>query len=64
MIEDPENPLRWIIHHSEAEDYPEALCWTSQGFCNRMAEEHGHPDLWYWERQRVDLVELRMNREI
>jgi hypothetical protein len=64
VIEDPENPLRWVIQHANATSYPEALCWTSQGFCNRMAEVHGHPDLWYWERPRADLVEFRMNREI
>ncbi len=64
VIEDPENSLRWIIQHSEAESYPEALCWTSQGFCNRMADEHGHPELWYWERTKPDVVEFRMNREV
>jgi hypothetical protein len=64
VIEDSQNPLRWIIQHAEAEAYPEILCWTSQGFCNRMAEEHGQPDLWYWERPNADLVEFRMNREV
>jgi len=47
-----------------AADYPEILCWTSQGFCNRMAEEHGDADLWTWGRPRPDVVQFRMTREV
>jgi hypothetical protein len=64
VVQDPEHAYRWIIQHTEASDYPEALCWTSQGFSNRMAEEHGAPDIWYWDRPRPDVVQFRMNREI
>ena len=64
LIEDPDHELRYIIEHQQAEDYPEVLCWTTQGFCNRMAAEHGNPDLWYWERPRPDLVWYRMNRSV
>jgi hypothetical protein len=64
VIEDPDHPSRWVIRHERAEAYPEILCWTSQGFCNRMAEEHGDPDLWYWERPAHDIVTFRMNREV
>jgi len=64
VVQDPEHEYRWIIQHGEAADYPEVLCWTSQGFSNRMAEEHGAPDIWYWERPRPDIVQFRMNREI
>lgn len=28
-----------------------------------MAEEHGTPDLWYWERPSLDVVLFKMNRE-
>jgi hypothetical protein len=61
---DPEHELRWMISKTDAVDYPEVLCWSTQGFINRMAEEHGAPDLWYWERPSVDVVHFRMNREV
>jgi hypothetical protein len=48
-----------IVHTCKA-PFPEVLCWTSQGFCNRMAEEHQTPDLWRWNRLRPDLVQFRM----
>jgi hypothetical protein len=61
---DPEHQDRWMIEYTEAEHYPEVLCWTNQGFINRMAEEHGSPDLWYWERPDRDRVRCRMNRAV
>lgn len=64
VVQDPEHAYRWIIQHTDARDYPEVLCWTTQGFCNRMAEEHDAPEIWYWERPRPDVVHFRMNREI
>jgi len=64
VIEDPDHKLRYIIQHTDAKDYPEVLCWTNQGFTNRMAEEHGSPNLWYWERPRRDFVWFRMNRSV
>jgi len=64
LIEDPNHELRYIMQRSDAEHYPEVLCWTTQGFCNRMAAEHGNPDLWFWERPRLDLVWFRMNRSV
>ena len=64
VIEDPNHELRHIIQHTDAKDYPEVLCWTNQGFTNRMAAEHGSPNLWYWERPRRDLVWFRMNRSV
>jgi hypothetical protein len=64
IVPDHEHPHRWIIQHTDARDYPEVLCWTSQGFSNRMAEEHGAPDIWYWERPQADVVHFRMNREV
>jgi hypothetical protein len=64
VVQDPAHAFRWIIQHTDARDYPEVLCWTTQGFCNRMAEEHDAADIWYWERPRPDVVHFRMNREI
>jgi hypothetical protein len=57
---DPEHADRWMIVHTCKPPFPEVLCWTSQGFCNRMAEEHKTPDLWRWNRLRPDLVQFRM----
>jgi hypothetical protein len=64
VIVDPDHPDRYVIEHRDAAAYPEVLCWTSQGFCNRMAEEHDTPDLWSWERPRPDIVWYRMNRAV
>jgi hypothetical protein len=57
---DAEHADRWMIVYECTAPFPEVLCWTTQGFCNRMAEEHGAPELWRWERRRADLVLLRM----
>lgn len=58
---DPEHSDRWMVRHQSRIRFPEVLCWTTQGFNNRMAEEHGSPELWRFERQRDDLVHFRMN---
>jgi len=57
---DPEHSNRWIIEYNCSAPFPDVTCWTTQGFCNRMAEEHGSPDLWYWKRLRPDVVQLKM----
>ena len=57
---DPEHADRWMLVTSDAAAYPEVLCWTTQGFNNRMAQEHGSPDLWYWERPQPDRIHFRM----
>jgi hypothetical protein len=61
---DPEWDDRYVVEHVDAGGYPEALCWTTQGFLNRMAAEHGDPDLWHWERPAPDRVIYRMNRSL
>jgi hypothetical protein len=58
--EDPEHADRWMLVMSDAGPFPEVLCWTNQGFNNRMAQEHGCPELWYWERPQPDLIRFRM----
>jgi hypothetical protein len=57
---DPDYDDRWLLETAEAEPYPEVLCWTTQGFNNRMAQEHGSRELWYWERPQKDIVHFRM----
>ena len=64
VVVDLEHPERWMQEYHEATTYPEVLCWTTQGFCNRMAEEHGSPDLWRWERPDPSLVRFRMTRAL
>jgi len=59
---DPDHDDRYVIHISEAKDYPEVLCWSAEGFLNEMAVEHGEPDLWRWDRPAADLVLFRMSR--
>ena len=58
--QDPDYDDRWILETTEAEAYPEVLCWTTQGFNNRMAQEHGCPELWCWERPQPDVILFRM----
>jgi hypothetical protein len=64
VLPDPEYPLRWVIRKTEAQAYPTPLCWTTLGFINRMAAEHGDPDLWYWEYLSAGSFRYRMRREI
>jgi hypothetical protein len=61
---DPERQDRYVIEVSEARDFPEVLCWRSDGFVNEMATEHGEPDLWRWERAAPALVVFRMVRSL
>jgi predicted hydrocarbon binding protein len=61
---DPEEAGRYVIEVSEAKDFPEVLCWRSDGLINEMATQHGEPDLWRWERTADDLVAFRMVRSL
>jgi hypothetical protein len=61
---DPELESRYRIEVSEAREFPEVLCWTSDGFVNEMATQHGEPDLWGWERVSADLIVFRMIRPL
>jgi hypothetical protein len=60
VVVDPDHSDRWIIEYDCSAPFPEVLCWTTEGFCNRMAEEHGTPELWHWRRLRPDLVHYLM----
>jgi hypothetical protein len=61
---DPAEPLRYVIEVSEARDFPEALGYTSEGFVNGMAKQHGDTDLWRWKRASPELVVFKMIRAI
>ena len=61
---DPQHEDRYMLEISEASAYPEVLCWSTQGFNNRMAAVHDTPDLWRWEHPRIDLVRYRMTRSV
>lgn len=61
---DPEQERRYIMEYTNAAAYPDVLCWTNLGFINRLAAEHGEPDLWKWERPSPDRVVYRMTRSI
>ena len=54
---------RYLIEITDAAPMPDPLCWTTDGFVNRMASEHGHADLWRWERPTRELVVFRMLRD-
>jgi hypothetical protein len=61
---DPDEPTRYRIDVAEAEEFPDVLCWRSDGFINEMATHHGHDDLWGWERVASDRIVFRMLRSI
>jgi hypothetical protein len=63
---DPDFADRYIIEFSDVEAYPEALCWTTDGFINAMAKQHSEHerDLWVWVRPRPDLLLYKMTRSI
>jgi hypothetical protein len=61
---DPEETNRYVIEVSEAQDFPEVLCWRSDGLINEMATQHGDPDLWRWECVGSDRIVFRMVRPV
>ena len=60
---DPEQADRYVIEMTEVGPMPDSLCWTTDGFINRMAGQHGHAELWHWERPQRDHVVFRMLRQ-
>jgi len=62
---DPDGQRRYRIEVSEAEAFPDVLCWTSDGFVNQMAAQHRRgADLWAWERAGRDRIVFRMNADV
>jgi hypothetical protein len=61
---DPERSDRYRIEVTDAQHFPEVLCWRSDGFVNEMATQHGEPDLWGWERPSPEVVHFHMVRSL
>jgi len=61
---DPDHPDRYMLETSDGTAFPEALCWSLQGFYNRMAAEHDCPDLWRLDHPRQRPVRHRMTRAL
>jgi len=61
---DPEIRNRYQIQVSEATAFPDDMGWAAEGFINRMAKQHGDPDLWRWQRVAPDLIVFRMIRDL
>lgn len=61
---DPEQAARYRIEVTEARDFPEVLAWRSDGFVNEMANQHGDPDMWAWQRVSDDRIVFRMIRDV
>jgi hypothetical protein len=55
---------RHRIEVSDARDFPEVLCWASDGFVNGISHVQAGGDLWCWERPKADLIVFRMLREV
>ena len=60
--EDPAFVDRYLLEYADVSAYPEALWWTTDGFVNRMAKQHGASDLWIRERRGPDVTLFRMSR--
>lgn len=63
-VKPEEDGERYRIEVSDAQDFPEVLCWRSDGFVNEMATQHGDVALWSWKRPSRDLVVFRMVRSV
>ncbi|HBZ68919.1 MAG TPA: hypothetical protein DEP35_03900 [Deltaproteobacteria bacterium] len=61
---DPQHVDRYVLEISDAAAFPDVWLWTNQGFINRMAAEHGTPELWRWERPQRDVIVYRMTRAV
>jgi len=61
---DPEQVDRYIMEYVDVAPYPEGLCWTTDGFVNRISKPRDQPDLWRWERPTPDRIVYRMIRSI
>jgi len=62
--DDPEHVDRYVMEYVDVAPYPEGLCWTTDGFVNRISKPREQPDLWGWERPVPDLIVFRMTRSI
>ncbi len=63
---DPEKNDRYSIHVSDADDFPEVLAYTTEGFINAMAKMgsgRGRTDSWVLDRSDGEL-RFRMQRPV
>ena len=63
---DPEHGDRYCIHISDADDFPEVLAYTTEGFINAMAKMgsgRGRTDSWVLDRSDGEL-RYRMQRPV
>ena len=60
----PESKDRYIIEITDASAFPEVFCWSTEGFINWMAAQHGTPDLWRWQRPCPELIVFQMTRSL
>lgn len=62
---DPDHPQRYLVEMTEARDYPDECCWTTEGFMNEMTNQYeGAGDVWRWQRTAPDRVVYRMGRDL
>jgi hypothetical protein len=61
---DPEIKNRYRIRVSDSKAFPNLMGCAAEGFINRMAKQHGEPDLWRWQRAAPDLMIFRMIRDL
>ena len=59
---DPDHADRYVIEFADSIHCPDPLCYTTTGFMNRMAKQHGPDDLWTWSRPDPNLILFRMTR--
>jgi hypothetical protein len=60
---DPEYPKRLLIDITEAEDYPEVLRYSTEGFLTRSSQERGRRYKWFSERPEPGRIVFRMDRD-
>lgn len=60
---DPETGDRYLIEVTEAQDFPEVLCWSTQGFINGMSSLRQSP-AWRWRRAANDHVVFQQTRAL
>ena len=60
VARDPDHDDRYRIEVRDAAAFPDFLGWGSEGLINAMADAHGLPPLWRYERVAPDFVVFRM----
>jgi hypothetical protein len=63
VMPDPAYPERVQIEVTEAEDYPEVLRYSTEGFLCRTTQERGSGVAWFSERPEPGRILFRMTRD-